>query len=143
MMAEAHYRLRQETREDLEFRDCYMYGTSPANQRIEAWWAQLTRAYLFRWIIYFKDLMATNLYRNDVKEDCITLYAIYLPIIRQQILDFVTNWNNHTIRKQKNRPNVQAGKPYMLFMHPNNHTQNYGTPVPREKLAELRRDVQE
>ena len=38
MLADAHFQLQQALESDLEFRDCYLYGTSTANQRIEAWW---------------------------------------------------------------------------------------------------------
>jgi len=29
--------------------DCYIYGTSTENQRIEAWWGQLTKGLAFKW----------------------------------------------------------------------------------------------
>lgn len=49
MLADAHYQLQQDIEPDLQFQSCYLYGTSTANQRIEAWWNQLTKGYLFRW----------------------------------------------------------------------------------------------
>jgi hypothetical protein len=49
MLADAHYQFQQDIEPDLQFQDCYLYGTSTANQRIEAWWNQLTKGYLFRW----------------------------------------------------------------------------------------------
>jgi hypothetical protein len=49
MLADAHFQLQQNIQPDLEFRDCYLYGTSTANQRIEAWWGQMSKGALFRW----------------------------------------------------------------------------------------------
>lgn len=49
MLAEAHYQLQTSFEPDLEFQQCYLYGTSTANQRIEAWWQQLSKGLLFRW----------------------------------------------------------------------------------------------
>jgi hypothetical protein len=49
MLANAHYELQQAAEPGLRFEDCYLYGTSTANQRIEAWWQQLSKGCLFRW----------------------------------------------------------------------------------------------
>jgi hypothetical protein len=49
MLANAHYQLQQNQQPSLDFSDCYIYGTSTANQRIEAWWQQMSRGSLFRW----------------------------------------------------------------------------------------------
>lgn len=53
MLADAHYQLQTSYEPDLEFQDCYLYGTSTANQRIEAWWQQLSKGLLFRWRVSF------------------------------------------------------------------------------------------
>lgn len=49
MLADAHYQLQSLYQPDLEFQDCYLYGTSTSNQRIEAWWGQLSKGIIFRW----------------------------------------------------------------------------------------------
>jgi hypothetical protein len=49
MLAGAHFQLQQAAEPGLRFEDCYLYGTSTANQRIEAWWQQLSKGLLFRW----------------------------------------------------------------------------------------------
>lgn len=49
ILADAHYQLQTLYEPDLEFQECYLYGTSTANQRIEAWWQQLSKGLLFRW----------------------------------------------------------------------------------------------
>jgi len=47
LVAAAHYLLLKEQYENLLLQDCYLYGTSTSNQRIEAWWSQLTKSLLF------------------------------------------------------------------------------------------------
>jgi hypothetical protein len=59
MLADAHYQLQQDIDPQILFQDCYLYGTSTANQRIESWWNQLTKGYLFRWRV---SAVQTSLY---------------------------------------------------------------------------------
>jgi hypothetical protein len=49
LLAEAHHKLQQSTNPEISIQECYLYGTSTANQRIEAWWLQLTKGLLWRW----------------------------------------------------------------------------------------------
>jgi hypothetical protein len=55
LIAAAHYELMRKHFPDTTLEACYRFGTSTANQRIEAWWAQLTKTSLWRWrVSYFK-----------------------------------------------------------------------------------------
>jgi hypothetical protein len=49
MCANAHWQLSQCHDVDIAFKDCFMYGTSTANQRIESWWSQLSKGQLIMW----------------------------------------------------------------------------------------------
>ena len=49
LAAAAHHALRQSLDSDIEFKDCYWFGTSMANQRIESWWGQLSKSLLYQW----------------------------------------------------------------------------------------------
>ena len=49
LAAAAHHSLRQSLDSDIEFKDCYWFGTSMANQRIESWWGQLSKSLLYQW----------------------------------------------------------------------------------------------
>lgn len=53
LIADAHYqlsnRLRGSESEPLGFQDCFLFGTSTANERIEAWWGQLSKSALSQW----------------------------------------------------------------------------------------------
>ena len=41
-----------------------------------------------------------------------------MPLIHDTLHDFVRLWNVHVIRKQKSRPSVISGKPFLLYFHP-------------------------
>lgn len=49
MLAAAHHTLRKAEHPEIEFKDCFLYGPSTSNQRIEAWWNQLTTLLTHRW----------------------------------------------------------------------------------------------
>jgi hypothetical protein len=49
LIAAVHHRIVQSQLPEIPLADCYLFGTSTANQRIEAWWGQLTKSMLFRW----------------------------------------------------------------------------------------------
>jgi myosin-crossreactive antigen len=50
LLAGAQYLLSRKKRgEDIELKECYAYGTSVANERIEAWWNQLCRGQMMNW----------------------------------------------------------------------------------------------
>jgi len=50
MLADAHYELRRSQEgESVQFTDCYEYGSSKLNVRVESWWRKLTEGYTFRY----------------------------------------------------------------------------------------------
>lgn len=92
---------------------------------------------------YFGVLLQEGNFNPTVLSDQIALLAIYIPVLRTQIQSFVRTWNIHSIRKQRNRPNVTPGKPFILYHHPPPHIQNQGLSIDSETLRELQNDVQE
>jgi hypothetical protein len=49
MLAYSQYRLSKSHDPTVKLSDCYLYGTSTANERIEKWWADQTKSWEFRW----------------------------------------------------------------------------------------------
>lgn len=49
LLAQAHYELRKAYEPRIKATECYIFGPSTANQRIEAWWAQLSKSLLYRY----------------------------------------------------------------------------------------------
>lgn len=60
LMAAIHYQLSQKAHPEIEFNECFRYVTSTANQRIEAWWGQLTKSSIYRWrvLLLYKILIS-------------------------------------------------------------------------------------
>ena len=49
LLGGAHCQLVQAHDPSVPVQNCYIYGTSTENQRIEAWWGQLTKGLVFKW----------------------------------------------------------------------------------------------
>jgi hypothetical protein len=49
MLAECHFGMRRAMEPGILFKECYFFGKSTGNQRIEAWWSQLQKGQLYRW----------------------------------------------------------------------------------------------
>lgn len=63
---------------------------------------------------------------------------IYLPRIRYEFSEFVRLWNAHPIRKQKERPHVVPGKPWVLYHLPDpDKIKDYRCYAPDSILREL------
>lgn len=65
-----------------------------------------------------------------------------MPVLRVEIT-FVRNWNSHYIRKQKNRPFLVHGKPYMNYNYPGEGIFNYGLEYDESLFHSIKNDVQE
>ncbi|KAK1989653.1 hypothetical protein LX36DRAFT_497281 [Colletotrichum falcatum] len=102
----------------IQFRDCWIFGKSIHNVKIESWWGQLCQASSAQWREYFGRLQAFGLFNPSSLTDRIALLFIFMPLIRKDFTDFVNVWNNHRIRSQKSRPNVVTGQPWQLYYHP-------------------------
>jgi hypothetical protein len=152
LMAEAHYQLRQAASSgELAFADCYYYGTSTSNQRIESWWGQMSKSQLFGWRVclpsfvaasiadplqtHFKNLQGQGLYSADRLADKIALLAIYVPIIRSEVANFARLWNAHKIRRQKG--SSVSGQPLVLYQYPSEDVEDYGVPIVEETRSAL------
>ena len=87
------------------------------NQRIEAWWSE-SRATTARWRQYFLELSDSGDYNPDLIAHRVAFHAVYMPILRTEFTEFISLWNNHRIRKQKDRPHAIAGIPSVLYNYP-------------------------
>lgn len=123
MTADAHYKLSSEVRQEdddhpLEFSDCFRFGTSKENSVVERWWRQQSFGAILQWRDCFLEYNRNDQYKADWRSDRIAFLAIYIPIIRRSLSQFVHLWNNHKIRKQPKQPYLQAGIPYLLYNYP-------------------------
>lgn len=65
-----------------------------------------------------------------------------MRMLRKEVRVFVESWNNHKIRKQRNRPNSVSGRPWFLYEHPE-PMMDYKQPVNADMLAVVGRSVEE
>jgi hypothetical protein len=49
LVAAAHHQFMLKHEPECALEDFYWFGTSTANQRIEAWWGQLSKSSIYRW----------------------------------------------------------------------------------------------
>ena len=63
MAADAQYLHARQTRgANCTFRSCFIYGTSVANERIEAWWGQISKGQLNEWLVRFYSFLFSSSY---------------------------------------------------------------------------------
>jgi hypothetical protein len=91
LCAEAHYAMVRTTNPGVNLEDCYIYGTSKYNQRIETWWGQLEKSSLFQWRVsklFFVRKLNNNIYRLI---SYICLLHTFMPktILRTESLFFL------------------------------------------------------
>ncbi|KAI3171846.1 hypothetical protein CBS147317_1275 [Penicillium roqueforti] len=121
LLADTQYELRKLGDPSVKPSDCYLYGRSVDNQRIEGWWGLLSRASTGLFHEYFHCLQRDNLFTKDCIPEQVSLLAIYMPVIRSRIQSYRTDWNHHPIQSQPNRPHVICGRPKMNYKYPNVH----------------------
>ena len=109
LMCVAHYALywqdcqRRGVTQDVDVEDCYIYGPSTSNVRIESLWSRLRNGQTDSWIRFFRRLEALELFQQHREADRVVLTFIFLPILRAEIHTWAQDWNTHRIRRQPNR----------------------------------------
>lgn len=98
-------------------RNCFLYGKSTSNQRIEAWWSILRRQNADWWINFFKDLRQSNLFNDadPLHVECIRY--CFMDVLQKELNQVVIQWNQHTMQVKKNNESP-GGKPDILFFVP-------------------------
>jgi hypothetical protein len=126
MMADAHYYLyhtaclhddtiSDEAFDNICFADCYLFGKSTGNVKIEGLWGQLIIGQTEQWMLYFPKLEAEGWWRDDLVCDTVILIYIFIPIIRGEIFNWVTDKNRAPIRPQRHRSQHVSGIPNDLY----------------------------
>jgi len=96
--------------------DAHIYGTSPANQRIECWWSFLRRNRTTWWINYFQDLIEKEAFHPGNELETEALWYCFCGIIQKDLDIVKEHWNTHLIRGS--RHNTISGRPNELFSLP-------------------------
>lgn len=97
--------------------NCFMYGKSTSNQRIEAWWSILRRHAADCWIIFFKELRNSGLFNDSDPLHVECPRYCFMRIIQKELDSVAIEWNQHTLQVKRNSQ-VPRGKPDVMFFTP-------------------------
>jgi len=98
----------------IRINDCYVYGPSTRNVRVEGLWRQQRYTTTGSWVSYFKLLSLRGLFEQTVVDKVVLLF-VFMPIIRSELHTFVDTHNAHPIRAQPKRAHHVAGIPDELY----------------------------
>lgn len=82
-------------------------GVSVHNQRIERLWAELNRVVLRHFINIFNFMEEHGILDSLNEQHLFCLHYVYLPRIEQSVTEFVNQWNNHGLSKQRSQTPLQ------------------------------------
>ncbi|XP_031338632.1 uncharacterized protein LOC116174338 [Photinus pyralis] len=94
----------------------FLYGTSQANQRIEAWWGLLRRQHSQYWMNCFEHLKDDGMFNGTLIDKSLLQYC-FMDLIQVELNEFAQEWNNHVIRKTRNSISP-SGRPDMMYDFP-------------------------
>lgn len=112
--------------------ESHIYGSSPHNQRMEAWWSFYRRSRATWWINFFKDLMEQSVFTpgNDLQMEC--LWFCFSSLIQRDLDTVKDHWNTHLIRRSRHE--TVSGRPDELLYLPELHSaQDFKHPVSEEQ----------
>jgi len=148
LLADAHFSfyieaaLREEWPDEeynaVQITDCYIYGPSTRNVRIEGLWRQQRYTTTGPWISYFKSLSLIGRFQQQCIADKVVLLFVFMPIIRSELQAFVDTHNAHRIRAQRKRSHHVAGVPNELY---NDSTRQCGFGLDYEVLSQWESQV--
>jgi len=126
MMADAHYyfyhtacfhdeSISDDAFDNICFADCYLFGKSTNNIKVEGLWGELISGQTEQWMLFFPKLEAEGLWRGDLACDTVILVYIFIPIIRGEVFDWVADKNATPIRPQRQRSQHVPGIPNDLY----------------------------
>jgi len=118
----------------------HIYGTSPGNQRIEAWWSFYRRYCSQWWIELFESLVDFGALHPGCDKDMECLRYCFMTLIQSDLDSVRHEWNTHRIRPSPGA-RCPAGIPDELFFLPQPPAVNClitdTSDLPQEVLDEL------
>jgi hypothetical protein len=96
--------------------DCYAYGRSVHNQKIECYWSGFIKQWVWRWRMIFQRLDSQDLWHSDDRMDRLALVYIFMPILRTELAAHRRGYNSYPMRRntQSNLPSGQPQDNYFL-----------------------------
>ncbi|KAI7802087.1 hypothetical protein IRJ41_024666, partial [Triplophysa rosa] len=87
--------------------NCFIYGSSNHNQRIESWWAFMRKQHDQYWNNHFQDMKDKDYFTGDFLDRQLILFTC-LNIIEEELQQVQHLWNSHRIRQSRNAEAVDA-----------------------------------
>ncbi|XP_078495651.1 uncharacterized protein LOC144751196 [Ciona intestinalis] len=120
----------------------HIYGTSPHNQRIEAWWSFLRRSCTTWWINLFKDLIEKDIFTPGNQIQMEALWFCFSNVLSKEMDSAKNKWNTHYIRKS--RRETVSGRPDELYYLPELHCgENQLRPIATEQIDHIQLSLAE
>lgn len=101
----------------------HTYGTSPGNQRIEAWWSFFRRSRSQWWIELFEDLVQFGAFHPGCIVETEILRFCFMGVLQSDLDDVRRRWNTHRIRPSAGA-RCPAGIPDELYYLPESPATN-------------------
>lgn len=79
----------------------HVYGTSPSNQRIEAWWSFLRCNRSQWWRDLFSSFVDNGIFHVGSWKETDCLRFCFMSVIRKDLKEVVWHWNTHRIRPSR------------------------------------------
>jgi len=95
--------------------ECYGYGRSVHNQKIECYWSGFIKQWVCRWQEIFGELAFEDLWQDN-PIDRLALVYIFMPILRAELAVHQRDYNSYRMRRntQSNLPSGQPADNYFL-----------------------------
>jgi hypothetical protein len=117
--------------------ECFVYGRSVHNQKIECYRSQMCRQWSQRWRDLFDEMAAKDLIQNQ-ELDRLALVYIFMPIIQSE-LEFVRrDYNAYPIRKNK-FSDLPSGPPEDNYILPAGNTVDMAVDIDPSWIERVRR----
>ena len=95
----------------------HVYGTSPSNQRIEAWWSFFRRGNVQWWMELFQGFSDEGVFHVGEPKETDCMRFCFMTVLRRNLRDVVQQWNTHRIW-QSAGARCPPGVPDELFYFP-------------------------
>lgn len=108
--------LRSDDNDEWAGEKAHVYGSSPANQRIEAWWSFLRRNRSGWWIDLFQDMSHQGVLEIGNTYQMEALWYCFNKLLQEDLTKVKEHWNSHYIRKSQHE--TVSGIPDILYFLP-------------------------